>query len=168
MFGLYRVKDYERLVVFRLGRFLTVHGPTGYGCYITIPLVDRAVKVNLNDYIPRWQDLAEDELQEKVRQLPSIMSEYKETTDTHRVKHVPKRRMSGYLICALLFGLPGTALLSLGLLPLQFEPPGPALHTTAIVSDMEVKVRRSQTTSTEKYLLYLDFSHSDGKNGLTS
>ncbi len=66
MLGLYQVKEYERLVIFRLGHLLSVCGP---GLFITIPLVDRAIRVNLNTHIPGWQDLPESELEERVRQL---------------------------------------------------------------------------------------------------
>jgi regulator of protease activity HflC (stomatin/prohibitin superfamily) len=42
--------EYQRLVVFRLGRFLGVQGP---GISLLIPLVDRAVAVDLRERVQR-------------------------------------------------------------------------------------------------------------------
>jgi regulator of protease activity HflC (stomatin/prohibitin superfamily) len=54
------VREYQRLVVFRLGRFLATKGP---GIVILIPLVDRAVQVDLRELyleIPRQDSITKD------------------------------------------------------------------------------------------------------------
>ena len=54
------VREYERLVVFRLGRVLTIKGP---GIVFLIPLVDRAVSVDLRELyleIPHQSAITED------------------------------------------------------------------------------------------------------------
>ena len=58
-------KEDERLVVFRLGQLLGVSGP---GLTIIIPFIDRVVRVKL-ETIPGWQELSEDELQERAAEL---------------------------------------------------------------------------------------------------
>ena len=60
------LKEYERGVVFRLGRFFMVKGP---GLVIIIPIIDRVVKVDLNEKIPGWQGLPKEALDEKVKAL---------------------------------------------------------------------------------------------------
>ena len=59
-------REYERLAVFRLGRFVGVKGP---GLLVLIPFVDRVIKVNLNHDIPEWQGLTEHEIEKRVSQL---------------------------------------------------------------------------------------------------
>jgi regulator of protease activity HflC (stomatin/prohibitin superfamily) len=54
------VREYQRLVVFRLGRLLGVKGP---GIVLLIPLVDRAVDVDLREFfleIPRQDSITKD------------------------------------------------------------------------------------------------------------
>jgi regulator of protease activity HflC (stomatin/prohibitin superfamily) len=54
------VREYQRLVVFRLGRLLGVKGP---GLVLLIPLVDRAVDVDLREFyleIPRQDSITKD------------------------------------------------------------------------------------------------------------
>ena len=54
------VREYQRLVVFRLGRLLGVRGP---GIVFLIPLVDRAVWVDLREFyleIPRQDSITKD------------------------------------------------------------------------------------------------------------
>jgi regulator of protease activity HflC (stomatin/prohibitin superfamily) len=54
------VREYQRLVVFRLGRFLATKGP---GIVLLIPLVDRAVNVDLREFfleIPRQDSITKD------------------------------------------------------------------------------------------------------------
>ena len=57
--------EYERGVVFRLGRVL--EGAKGPGLIIRIPIVDRLVKVDLNKSVPGWESMSEERLAEKVR-----------------------------------------------------------------------------------------------------
>ena len=58
-------KEDELLVVFRLGRLLTVYGP---GLSIVVPFIDRVIRVQL-ETIPGWQELSEDELQQRAAEL---------------------------------------------------------------------------------------------------
>jgi regulator of protease activity HflC (stomatin/prohibitin superfamily) len=54
------VREYQRLVVFRLGRFLATKGP---GFVILIPFVDKAVTVDLREFyleIPRQDSITKD------------------------------------------------------------------------------------------------------------
>jgi regulator of protease activity HflC (stomatin/prohibitin superfamily) len=60
------VKDDERLVVFRLGRFFKILGP---GLVLIIPIVDKGVRVNLSEKIPGWQALSKEDLNEKIKAL---------------------------------------------------------------------------------------------------
>jgi len=59
------VKEYERIVVFRLGRLLNIVGP---GLVLLIPLIDKGVKVNLKEKIPEWHTLTRQELEEQIKQ----------------------------------------------------------------------------------------------------
>jgi regulator of protease activity HflC (stomatin/prohibitin superfamily) len=58
------VKEYERIVVFRLGRFFKIAGP---GLVLLIPLIDKGVKVNLKDRIPGWHNLSPQALEERIK-----------------------------------------------------------------------------------------------------
>jgi regulator of protease activity HflC (stomatin/prohibitin superfamily) len=60
------VRESERVVVFRFGRFFMVKGP---GLVLVIPIVERMVRVNLNKEIPEWQTLSRMELNQKVKAL---------------------------------------------------------------------------------------------------
>jgi regulator of protease activity HflC (stomatin/prohibitin superfamily) len=60
------VKESERLVVFRLGRFFKIAGP---GFVIVIPVVDRCAKINLEEKIPGWQTLPEMEFRERLKAI---------------------------------------------------------------------------------------------------
>lgn len=55
-------KDGERLVVFRLGKFLHVCPP---GLTLVVPFIDKGVKVRV-DQIIGWQTLPESELERKI------------------------------------------------------------------------------------------------------
>jgi regulator of protease activity HflC (stomatin/prohibitin superfamily) len=58
------VREDQRLVIFRLGRFFTIAGP---GLVLVIPIVDKGLKVNLPGNIPGWRGYSKDELDEKIR-----------------------------------------------------------------------------------------------------
>jgi regulator of protease activity HflC (stomatin/prohibitin superfamily) len=58
------LKEDERLVVIRLGRFLKVVGP---GLVWILPFIDRGIRVNLRESIPGWEGLSKAELDEKTR-----------------------------------------------------------------------------------------------------
>jgi len=57
-------KEFERIVVFRLGRFFKIVGP---GLILLIPGVDKGVRVNLKEKIPEWQTLSQKELEERIK-----------------------------------------------------------------------------------------------------
>jgi regulator of protease activity HflC (stomatin/prohibitin superfamily) len=59
------VKEYERMAVFRLGRFVNIVGP---GLVLLIPGVDKGVKVNVKEKIPGWQTLSQKDLEERIKQ----------------------------------------------------------------------------------------------------
>jgi regulator of protease activity HflC (stomatin/prohibitin superfamily) len=58
------VREDQRLVIFRLGRFFTIADP---GLVLVIPIVDKGLKVNLPENIPGWQGYSKSELDEKIR-----------------------------------------------------------------------------------------------------
>jgi regulator of protease activity HflC (stomatin/prohibitin superfamily) len=58
------LKEYERLVVLRRGSFFKVRGP---GIALLIPLVDKGVKVNLQEEIPGWHTFSQTELEEWIK-----------------------------------------------------------------------------------------------------
>ncbi len=58
------VKESQRAAVFRPGQFVGVTGP---GIIVLIPMVDKAKIVDLNKWIPEWQQLSSVELDERVK-----------------------------------------------------------------------------------------------------
>jgi len=58
------LKEYERIVVLRRGVFFKVLGP---GIALLVPLVDKGVKVNLQEEIPGWHTLSAKELEERIK-----------------------------------------------------------------------------------------------------
>ena len=60
------LRENERLVVLRSGRFLKIAGP---GMVLILPFIDRGVKVNLDKDIPGWQALSPMELEERMKKL---------------------------------------------------------------------------------------------------
>ena len=69
---IHRLKEDERIVVYRLGRFHRVAGP---GLVMVLPIVELGAKVNLTLYMPGWRGLPAGELNERVRQLVMNASE---------------------------------------------------------------------------------------------
>ena len=63
------LKENERIVVFRLGKFLSIKGP---GLVLVVPVVDRVVRVNLSEKVPGWQGLSKMELDEKIKSLSEL------------------------------------------------------------------------------------------------
>jgi len=53
------LREDERLVIIRLGRFFKIAGP---GIVMNLPLIDRGIRVNLNRDLPGWQGLSKIEL----------------------------------------------------------------------------------------------------------
>ena len=60
------VKTSERLVIFRLGRFSNITGP---GIVVIIPVIDRGVKINIEEKIPEWRTLTEMEFRERLKTI---------------------------------------------------------------------------------------------------
>jgi regulator of protease activity HflC (stomatin/prohibitin superfamily) len=58
------VNEFERIAVFRLGRFVNIQGP---GLVLLIPGVGKGIKVNLKEKIPGWQTLSQKELEERIK-----------------------------------------------------------------------------------------------------
>jgi regulator of protease activity HflC (stomatin/prohibitin superfamily) len=59
------VAENQRMVVFRLGKFLSVYGP---GLNIIVPFCDKVIMVDLNKEIPVWMSMSEEEINKKVRE----------------------------------------------------------------------------------------------------
>lgn len=55
-------KPHERVVVFRLGKFLAVHPA---GMVLIIPFLDKVVKIRVNQ-IEGWERLSEEQLLERI------------------------------------------------------------------------------------------------------
>jgi regulator of protease activity HflC (stomatin/prohibitin superfamily) len=58
------LREDERPVIIRLGRFLKITGP---GIVVTLPFIDRGIRVNLSRDLPGWQGLSKIELEEKIK-----------------------------------------------------------------------------------------------------
>jgi regulator of protease activity HflC (stomatin/prohibitin superfamily) len=58
------VQEFERIAIFRLGRFLKIAGP---GLVLLIPFIDKGVKVNLKEKIPEWYTLSPKDLEERLK-----------------------------------------------------------------------------------------------------
>ena len=58
------LRDDERLVIFRLGRFFKIVGP---GLVLVIPIIDKGAKINLSKEIPGWQVLSREELDMRIK-----------------------------------------------------------------------------------------------------
>ena len=58
------VREDQRMVVLRIGRFLRIAGP---GPVWLIPVIDKGTKVNLTRDFPGWQALPKIELEEKIK-----------------------------------------------------------------------------------------------------
>jgi regulator of protease activity HflC (stomatin/prohibitin superfamily) len=58
------VKEYEKIAIFRLGRFFKIAGP---GLVLLFPFVDKGIKVNLKEKIPEWHTLSSKELEDRLK-----------------------------------------------------------------------------------------------------
>lgn len=65
------VPSNTRLVVFRLGRYSGILGP---GTWITLPFVDKVVRVELDRELPHWQGLTAEQVTEAVEQRMGLRS----------------------------------------------------------------------------------------------
>jgi regulator of protease activity HflC (stomatin/prohibitin superfamily) len=64
MISLKILREDERLVIIRLGRFFKITGP---GIVMILPLIDRGIRVNLSRGLPGWQEISKMELDEKIK-----------------------------------------------------------------------------------------------------
>jgi len=62
----FMVQENQRLVVLRFGKLLKTIGP---GICMVVPFTDLAVLVELNQYVPGWQKMTEEDLCIKVAGL---------------------------------------------------------------------------------------------------
>jgi regulator of protease activity HflC (stomatin/prohibitin superfamily) len=60
------IRENQRVVVFRLGRFVGVRGP---GLIYVVPFVDKTEQYDLNKWVPDWQTLSREEVEEKIRSV---------------------------------------------------------------------------------------------------
>ena len=67
--GVVLVKESQRLVVYRHGKFNTVLGP---GIVIVIPVVDKPILVNMSKHVPDWQSMNEHDICERLKMLTSF------------------------------------------------------------------------------------------------
>jgi regulator of protease activity HflC (stomatin/prohibitin superfamily) len=58
------LREDERLVIIRLGRFLKIAGP---GLVVILPWIDRGIRIDLNRDVPGWQGLSKIDLEEKIK-----------------------------------------------------------------------------------------------------
>jgi regulator of protease activity HflC (stomatin/prohibitin superfamily) len=58
------LREDERLVIIRLGRFLKIAGP---GIVVILPWIDRGIRIDLNRDVPGWQGLSKIDLEEKIK-----------------------------------------------------------------------------------------------------
>ena len=58
------LREDERLVIIRLGRFFKIAGP---GIVVNLPFIDRGIRVNLNRDLSGWPGLSKIELDEKIK-----------------------------------------------------------------------------------------------------
>ena len=56
----------ERIVIFRFSRYFKVAGP---GMVLTIPIIDRGIKIKLNEKIQGWKNLTREQLEKKIKRL---------------------------------------------------------------------------------------------------
>jgi regulator of protease activity HflC (stomatin/prohibitin superfamily) len=61
--GVRVVPEHERLAMLRLGRFVGIRGP---GLVWILPLVDKAVRVNLEREVAGWRSLSPDQLAQEI------------------------------------------------------------------------------------------------------
>ena len=57
------VPEQANVAVWRLGRFIGIRGP---GVVMILPLVDRAIRINLDQEVPRWRFLSKEELAQEI------------------------------------------------------------------------------------------------------
>jgi regulator of protease activity HflC (stomatin/prohibitin superfamily) len=66
LLGVKDVAENERLLVFRLNRYLGVRGP---GTVYVLPFVDKVARINLDERVPHWRAVTAAELQQELDRL---------------------------------------------------------------------------------------------------
>ncbi|RKZ33541.1 hypothetical protein DRQ33_04065 [bacterium] len=64
--SIFYLKENERVVVFRYGH---IHKLAGPGLVILFPIIDKGLKINMDEHIPGWQGLSEDILLQQIERL---------------------------------------------------------------------------------------------------
>ncbi len=64
--GLRIVREDQRIVIFRLGRFFRVAGP---GLVFVFPFIDEAHRVDLNKSVPQWMSMPKEYLDEQLKNM---------------------------------------------------------------------------------------------------
>ncbi len=83
------VKEGERLVVLRFGRFFDLRGP---GLHLVLPFVDETRLVDLQSEVPEWRGLSETELGDHVVRKAVGQPALDEWVKNERKPLVPKKR----------------------------------------------------------------------------
>ena len=60
-----KIKDNERVAIYRLGKFLKIDGP---GTIIILPVIDKIEKIKLDEKAPGWRGLSKKEITENLMQ----------------------------------------------------------------------------------------------------
>ena len=66
--GIKILKEFERAVIFRLGKLMGIRGP---GIIYVTPLIERMVRVNLDQALPDWRGLSKDDLNQRFQEMVS-------------------------------------------------------------------------------------------------
>ena len=66
LLGIKRVQADERLLVYRFKRYFGVRGP---GTVVLLVLVDKAVRLRLDERVPHWRSLSETELRQELDRI---------------------------------------------------------------------------------------------------
>jgi regulator of protease activity HflC (stomatin/prohibitin superfamily) len=63
--GIRVVREDERLVILRLGRYVGVRGP---GLVVMFPVIDASIRIALDKDIPGWRGMSPEVLEQAIRQ----------------------------------------------------------------------------------------------------
>ena len=83
------VKEGERLVVFRFGRFFDLRGP---GLHLLLPFIDETRLIDLHSDVPEWRGLSEPELGDRIVSKAAGQSALDAWVKNERKPLVPKKR----------------------------------------------------------------------------
>jgi regulator of protease activity HflC (stomatin/prohibitin superfamily) len=66
------VRENERIAIFRLGHLYKIVGP---GLVLSIPIVDKIIRINLDKTVPNWNVISKDDLNDKIKKI--VLSQLK-------------------------------------------------------------------------------------------